>query len=453
MSRLTVLRPTVLRLTALRLTALRLAVLAALALLLSAPAQALDIKEVTSPGGIHAWLVEAHDIPFTALEIRFRGGASLDAPGKRGAVTLMTATLEEGSADLDSQGFAAAQEGLAAAFKFNVDDDALSISARMLTENRDKAVALLHGALSDPHFDQASVDRVRGQVLSIIASDTQDPGALAGEAFRKLAYGDHPYGSSANGTAESVQALTREDMFEAKARVMARDRLVVSAVGDITPEALGPLLDSLLGDLPATGAPMPPRAELGLTGGVTVVPFDTPQATVIFGEAGLPMSDPDFFAAYVFNEILGAGGFSSRLMDEVREKRGLTYGIYTYLVPKDLSETWQGSFASANGKVAQAIEIVKAEWAKAATGKVSDRELTDAKTYLTGAYALRFDGNGTIADILAGMQLNHMPPDYINTRNDKVEAVTKADIARVAKRLLKADGLRFVVVGQPEGLK
>ncbi|MFD2172871.1 M16 family metallopeptidase [Rhodobacter lacus] len=425
-----------------------------LALVLAAlPAQALEIEEVTSPGGIHAWLVEAHDIPFTALEIRFRGGASLDAPGKRGAINLMTATLEEGSAELDSQGFAAAQEALAASFRFDVDDDALAVSARMLTENRDKAVALLRGALIEPHFDQASMDRVRGQVLSIIASDEQDPNALAGKALRALAYGDHPYGSSLNGTVQSVQGLTREDLFDAKARVMAKDRLVVSAVGDITPAELGPMLDALLGDLPARGADMPPRAELKLTGGTTVVPFDTPQSVVAFAEAGLSMEDPDFFAAYVLNQILGAGGFSSRLMEEVREKRGLTYGIYTYLVPKDLSETWQGSFASANEKVAEAMEIVKAEWAKAATGEVTDKELADAKTYLTGAYPLRFDGNGNIADILAGMQLNHMPVDYINSRNAKVDAVTKEDIARVAARLLKPEDLRFVVVGQPAGLK
>ncbi|MBZ4020971.1 peptidase M16 [Rhodobacter sp. TJ_12] len=431
---------------------LRLAALTLFAALLALPAHALEIEEVTSPKGIRAWLVEAHDIPFTALEIRFRGGASLDAPGKRGAINLMTATLEEGSADLDSQGFAAAQEALAASFRFDVDDDALSISARMLSENRAQAVDLLRGALIEPHFDQASVDRVRGQVLSIIASDAQDPNHLAGETFRKLAYGDHPYGSSRNGTMESVQALTREDMFDAKARVMARDRVIVSAVGDITPEELGPLLDTLLGDLPETGAEMPPRAELGLSGGVTVVPFDTPQSVVVFGQDGIAMDDPDFFAAYVLNQILGAGGFSSRLMEEVREKRGLTYGIYTYLVPKDLAETWQGSFASANEKVAEAIEIVKAEWARAASGAVTEAELRDAKTYLTGAYPLRFDGNGKIADILAGMQLNHMPIDYINTRNEQVEAVTAEDVARVAQRVLHADALRFVVAGQPVGL-
>ncbi|HEY0275859.1 MAG TPA: pitrilysin family protein [Paenirhodobacter sp.] len=431
---------------------LRCAAVAMIALMAAIPAHALDIQQVTSPGGLKAWLVEAHDIPFTALEIRFRGGASLDAPQKRGEINLMTATLEEGSADYDSQGFAAAQEMLAAKFGFDVDDDTLSVSARMLTENRDKATDLLRGALTDPHFDQASVDRVRGQVLSIIASEAKDPGATAAQTFRKIAYGDQPYGSSLNGTTDSVKALTREDMFDAKARVMARDRMVISAVGDITPEQLGLMLDRLLGGLPATGAPMPAPVTPALTGGVTVVPFETPQSVVIFGQPGIALNDPDFFPAYVLNQILGAGGFSSRLMEEVREKRGLTYGIYTYLVTRDLANTWQGSFASANEKVAEAVKITQTEWAKAATGAVTDKELNDAKTYLTGAYPLRFDGNANIADILAGMQLNGMGVDYINTRNDQVNAVTREDVARVAKRLMDPSGLRFIVVGKPIGL-
>ncbi|WP_406721571.1 MULTISPECIES: M16 family metallopeptidase [Thioclava] len=423
------------------------------ALTLSLPARALDIEQVTSPGGLHAWLVEAHDIPFTALRISFKGGASLDAPNKRGEINLMTATLEEGAGDMSAQDFAAAEESLAAKFGFDVGDDTLTISAQMLTENRDQAVDLLRQALINPRFDQSAVDRVRGQVQAIIASNAQDPNAIASKTFAHEAFGDHPYGSSINGTAESVAALTREDMFDAKARVMAKDRMVVSAVGDITADQLGPLLDKLLGDLPAKGADMPAKAKLKLSGGTTVVDFDTPQSVVMFGQAGIGMEDPDFFAAFVLNQILGAGGFSSRLMDEVREKRGLTYGIYTYLIDQDLAKTWQGSFASANDKTAEAIKVVKDQWAKAADGKVSDKELADAKTYLTGAYPLRFDGNSQIASILAGMQLSDMPVDYINTRNAKIEAVTKDDIARVAKRLLKAEDLRFVVVGRPTGLK
>lgn len=430
---------------------IRAAFIALLALATPALAE-VPIQSVTSKGGITAWLVEDHEIPFTALEIRFKGGASLDAPGKRGAINLMTATLEEGTGDMDSRAFAKASESLAAQFSFDAGNDSVSISAQMLTENRDEAVALLRRALIEPSFPQVAVDRVRGQVRSIIQSSATDPNEIAGETFSKMAYGDHPYGTSLNGTLDSIATLTRDDLIDAKARVMARDRLYVSAVGDITPEALGVLLDDLLGALPETGAPMPSEAKLGLTGGVTVVPYDSPQSVVVFGEQGIAVDDPDFFAAYVANQILGDGGFSSRLMDEVREKRGLTYGVASYLVPRDHAAMWQGSFASSNEKVAEAIDVIRTEWRKMAEGPVTAKELDEAKTYLTGAYPLRFDGNGTIAGILVGMQMDGYPIDYPAGRNAKIEAVTAQDVARVSKRFLDADALRFVVVGTPVGL-
>ena len=234
---------------------------------------------------------------------------------------------------------------------------------------------------------------------------------------------------------------------------MARDRVVISAVGDISAAELGPLLDGLLGELPETGAPMPEHVTPRLDGRVKVVEYDSPQSVVMFAGPGLKMDDPDFFAAYVLNQILGAGGFSSRLMDELREKRGLTYGVYTYLVPKDYAELWMGSFSASNEKVPEAIALVKSEWAKAATGAVTEAELRDAKTYLTGAYPLRFDGNGQIASILIGMQMSGLPIDYIESRNAKVEAVSAEDVARVAKRLLSPESLTFTVVGKPEGLE
>jgi len=427
-----------------------LALVAALGMAVPAHAT-IEIAEVVSPGGITAWLVENHDIPFTALEIRFAGGASLDAPGKRGAINLMTGLLEEGAGTLDAQGFAEAAEALAAEFRFDVGDDLLSISARMLTENRDQAVALLRLALIEPRFDEAALERVRGQVISIIDADARDPEAIVSATFARLAWGDHPYGNSLNGTMESVAALTRDDMIEAKARVMARDRIRVAAVGDISAAELGTLLDALLGGLPETGAPLPPRADLALTGGVTVVEYASPQSIVMFGHAGLPITDPDYFAAYLLDHMMG-GGIGARLMVELREKRGLTYGVSSFLVPRDLSETWQGYFASANEKVAEAVALVRAEWARMAQGGADEAELEAAKTYLTGAYPLRFDGNARIASILVGMQHQGLPRDYIDTRNARVEAVTMDDIRRAAARLMAADALRFVVVGQPVGL-
>jgi len=433
---------------------IRMVLAAAVALVLTLPARAaVEIREVTSPGGITAWLVEEHSIPFVALDIRFKGGTSLDAPGKRGAINLMTALLEEGAADRDAQGFAAEAEALAARFRFQAYDDTILVSASVLTENRDAALELLRTALVAPRFDADAVERVRGQVIANIRSDATDPNAIAGRRFDEIAYGDHPYATSGDGTIESVSALTRDDLVAAKDRVMARDRVFVGAVGDITAEELGALLDRLLGDLPATGAPMPERAAVTLTGGVEVVDFDTPQSVVVFGHEGIGRFDPDFFPAFVLDQILGGSGFGSRLMTEVREKRGLTYGIGTYLANFNQADLYLGQFASANERVAEAIEVVRAEWARAAAEGVTEEELDRAKTYLTGAYPLRFDGNATIAGILAGMQSEGLPIDYVENRNAYIEAVTLEDVRRVASRLLDPEALTFVVVGRPEGLE
>ena len=425
-----------------------------LTLLVAVPARAeVNILQVTSPGGLKAWLVEEPSIPFVALDISFRGGASLEAADKRGAINLMTALLEEGAGSMDAREFARASEGLASSFRFSVDDDELNVSARFLTQNQDASVALLKEALQNPSFDADAIERVRGQVLSSIQSSAKDPGDIARKTMDELLYGDHPYGSSLNGTVETVTNLTRDDLVAAHRDVMARDRIFIGVAGDITPQALGLLLDDLLGGLPETGAPLPARAEVNVPSGVTVVDFATPQSVALFAQKGIAQKDGDWFAATVMNHILGGGSFESRLMAEVREKRGLTYGVYSYLVPMDLAETYQGSVSSANDRIAEAISVIRDEWRKMAENGATQQELEDAKTYITGSYPLRFDGNQQIAGILVGMQMLGLPIDYIATRNDKVDAVTLEDVRRVAGELLDPEGLAFVVVGQPEGLE
>ncbi len=418
----------------------------------SAAIAAVEIKEITSPGGIEAWLVEEPSIPFTALEIRIRGGASLDEPGKRGATNLMMALIEEGAGDMDAQAFQTRREELAASFRFRAGDDLTSISAEFLTENRDEALALLREALINPRFDQDAIDRVRGQVLSGLASDAKDPNTIASDAFNAAAFPGHPYGTVMDGTVDSVTALTRDDIITAHRNALTRDRIYVGAVGDITADELGPLLDALLGDLPAEGPPLPPDVDFGLAGGTTVIDFETPQSVALFGHTGIERDDPDYMAAYIINEILGGSGFDSRLMTEVREKRGLTYGIRSYLVPKFHAEMVIGQVASSNDTIAQAIEVATDVWRGFAENGVTQEELDEIKTYLTGAYPLRFDGNGEIASILVGMQLTGLPPDYVINRNDILNAVTLEDVNRVAAYLLQPDNLHFVIVGQPEGL-
>ncbi len=432
---------------------LRLLSFAFVALLCAVPARAaVDIQTVTSPGGITAWLVQEPGIPFTALEIRFRGGSSLDPVGKEGAVNLMTALLEEGAADLDAQGFAKARDDLAAQFRFRSDIDTVAVSAQFLTENRDQAVALLRSALKQPRFDAEAVERVRGQVLAGLRSDEKDPESIASGIFREQAFEDHPYERDSDGTLETVPGLTRDDLVAAHAATMARDRLYVAAAGDISAEELGALLDTLLGDLPATGASLPGKADLTLTGGITVDPFPGPQSVILFGQGGMRTDDPDYFPALLLNEAMGGSRFSARLMTEVRAKRGLTYGIGTSLVGYDQAEMMMGQTSVANERVSEAVEVIRDEWRKVAEGGLTEAELEATKTYVTGAYPLRFDGNGPLASIMVGMQMMGLPADYPKTRNEKVQAVTMEDVQRVARELYTPDALRFVIVGEPQGV-
>ena len=412
---------------------------------------AVEIQEVTSPGGITAWLVEEPSIPFVAMDIRFKGGSSLDPEGKRGATYMMMGLLEEGAGDRDARAFTEATEAVAANFGFDTFRDSVQVEAQFLTENREESLALLRDAIKFPRFDQDAIDRVQTQIVSIIEGNETDPNDIAGTTLAALSYPGHPYATGQEGTVESVNALTRADLIAAHQAVFARDRVYIGVTGDISAAELGPLLDTLLGDLPATGAPMPVEAELALEGGQTIVDYRSPQSVVLFGHAGVDRDDPDFFPAFVANHILGGGGFESRLMVNVRERRGLTYGISSFLASRDYGNQWLGQFSTSNENVGPAIDLIQSIWDDMAENGVTPEELDAAQTYLTGAYPLRFDGNGRIAGILAGMQAQGLGVDYIETRNDQVNAVTLEDIQRVAAEHLVVEDMHFVIVGQPQG--
>ncbi len=422
-------------------------------LILALPARAeVDIQEVTSPGGLTAWLVEEHSIPFVALEIRFRGGASLDDPEAQGATYLMSGLLEEGAGGMNAREFTEAKENLATSIDFDIYGDTLTVSSRFLTENREASGDLVAAALSDPAFDDAAIERVRGQVLASLRARATDPQDIARDVMARAAYGDHPYGRYIGGTEDSVTALTRDDIVTAWQNAIARDRVYIAAVGDITPDQLGALMDRVLGDLPETGKAFPPEVEFAAAPGVSVTAFDTPQSVARLGQPGMEISNPDFFAAYILNTIMGGSGFESRLMQEVREKRGLTYGIGSFLVDSDYTEALMGSFSTMNARMSEAVAVVQEEWRRMAEEGVTEDELAAAKLYLTGAYPLRFDGNSRIAELLVGMQMDGYDRDYPKTRNDRVNAVTLEEANRVAAELFQPENLRFVVVGQPDGL-
>ena len=411
------------------------------------------IQRVISPGGIEAWLVEEHAIPIVAIEVSFDGGSVLDPKGKEGVANLMMGLLEEGAGDLDAVGFAQRADEIAARLGFGSGRENVSLSLRSLTENLDQTVDLMRLAIMHPRFDEEPVARVKAQIISSIKSSETDPNSIAGKAFNEMGFAGDPYGRPSEGTVESVTGLTVEDLKSARETLLNVGGAHIGVVGDITAAELAPLLDRLLGDLRDEPVEELPMTRFSAPAGVTVIDLDVPQSVAVFGHAGILRDDPDFIPAYVLNYILGGGGFASRLTVEVREKRGLSYSVYSYLSPRDRAGLYAGGVATANASMKDSIAVIRDEWRKMAEQGVTVEELGNAKRYLTGAYALRFDSNSKIANILVGVQAAGLPIDYTETRNSLVEAVTLDDIKRVAARILRPDDLAIVVVGRPEGLE
>ena len=430
-----------------------IAVFSILILLIKPLYAELNIQELTSQNGTKFWLAQEKSIPFVSLEIRFRGGTSMDDDKTLGAVSFMTAMLEEGSGELDAQAFSKARDSIAASFDFDVSRDSLSVSARFLSDTREEAIQLLKQALTRPRFDQEAMERVRKQIISIIVSNQKNQNKIAQSKLYELTFPDHIYSSNGLGSTDKITLINGNDLRQAHKVAITKDRISISVVGDISEIQAIEMLDELLENLPISSKLLPKRVRANLDLGTVLVDYPSPQSVAFFTFEGIGRTDQDFFAAFVMNHILGGGGFNSRLMKKIREERGLTYSVNTSLAQYDHAELYLGMFQSSNDKISEAIEILKREIALLANNGVNQEELDEAKKFLTGAYPLRFDGNVRIANILVGMQFMGLDKEYVKLRNVMVSEVTSEDVARVAKRLLSSKDFTLVIVGKPEGLK
>ncbi len=423
----------------------------ALALALALPAGATEIQRVRSPGGIEGWLVEDRSIPVISVRFAFRGGGALDPEGKQGLANMAAALLDEGAGDLDSRAFQEALDDIVASLGFDAGVERFHGSLRTLSEHRASAFALLAKALAAPRFDAEPVERIRRQIVAGLESGKDNPRRLAGRAWYRLVFGDHPYARPLAGTPQSVAAVTVEDLRRFVRERLVREGLVVGVAGDISPAELGLRLDEAFGALPASGAPgaLPEAVPKG--GALKVIQKQIPQSVVVFGQAGLRRDDPDFYAAYVMNHILAVGQ-SSRLNREIREKRGLVYSVSSHLAPFEKAGLIVGGLATANARVGTALDLLREEWGRMARDGVSEAELVAAKRFLNGAFPLRLDSTGSIARMLVGLQENRLGIDYVDRRSSLIGAVTAGDVQRVARRLLSPDKLTIVVAGSPEGL-
>ena len=427
---------------------------AILSFLLAPLAAAANIERVVSPRGIEAWLIEDHSNQLISVTIGFHGGSASDPKGKQGLARLAAALLDEGAGDMNSAAFQGRLDDLGIEFGFDADWDNFTGGMRLLSRDRDEAFRLLGLALGAPRFDADAVSRVKAQMLSAIAGDADDPETLAWQSWLRLALGDHPYTWPVKGTPASLAAISAADLKAFTARRLARDQMKIAVVGDIDAQTLAALLDRSFAGLPAKAAPIEvPQARFATPGGVAVIERDLAQSVVQFGQAGIARQDPDFYAAALIGDIMGAGNLTSRLEGSLREQRGLVYSVETYNAPYDHVAILGGSLATKNATAGEAITLVRAEWRRMHDEGPTAQELADAKTHMIGSFPVRFTSTYGAAQALLDIQLEGLPIDYVDHRETLYQQVTLEDARRVARKIYDDAALRFLVLGRPEGVK
>ena len=412
-------------------------------------AHAVDIKTVTSSKGIKALLVEDYTVPLVALQFSFKGGASQDNEGKEGAANLLTTMLDEGAGDIESKEFQIKLDDVGMTYKFGAGRDYFTGGLKTLKSNASDSFELMRLMLNAPRFDAEPVGRMKAALTNGLQREKTDPRSIAGKALREAVFKTHPYSRPGNGTVESLDTITREDLVDYHKRVFARENLIIGVVGAISAGDLKSVLDKIFGDLPEKAGLNPVPEFKVETGGTVHVDLPVPQTSITFALPGIKRDDPNFYTAYLVNYVLGGGTFSSRLYEEVREKRGLAYGVYSYLGTYDHAGMIGAGSATGAQNAGKTVEIIKAEMARMAKEGPTAEELEKAKKYITGSYAIsNLDTSDKIASVLVAIQQADLGTDYIDKRADYISSVTLEDAKRVAKKLFAGKPTQ-ITVGKP----
>ena len=422
----------------------------------SAVRAAIPIEHWTQPSGAQVYLVQSPAIAMVDVQINFDAGARRDPAGKPGLANLMASATAYGikargnAPALDENGVSDAWADLGASFGGSAGADRLSFALRSLTypDILEKAVALAARQLGEPAYPDAPWLRDRPKLLASLKESNTRPATLAGRAYARAVYGDHPYG--AEPTEESWNRISASDMRLLHAQVLRACSAKVSIVGALNRAQADALVARLLAYLPASGCDalpaVPEVAELTAAKEERIA-FASAQAHVLVGQPGMKRSSPDYFALTVGNHILGGGGFTARLTEEVREKRGLTYGVSSYFAPGLHAGAFTIGLQTRPDQAQQALDLVREVLAKFVKEGPTDKELQAAKDNLIGGFALRLDSNKKLLDNVSNIAWNNLPLDYLETWTTQVQKLNVDDIRAAFARTLQPEKMVTVVLG------
>lgn len=397
-----------------------------------------------------AWFSPTNQAPVITIKLHFPYGSSQDPAGKEGLAELTAQLLMEGAGSMDADAFNEALQENAIRLDVSAERDGLDVTVYTLTETLGQAVDMTRLLLTQPRLHEKDLERIKKRQLSYLAYEKQTPASVAGKALWQQALADHPYATPTGGTEESIQAITRNDIKQFAANALTLGGLRVGASGDVTPQTLATHLDMLLEGLPA-GQTDTPHTPATLTPAVKRIVMDVPQTTIMVMFPGISRQDPGFYPWVLADSIMGGSGFSSRLMENLREKQGLTYGIASGLSLNVLGNFWIIQMSTRNDKAGQAWQAIQAELARAAETGFTDQELQTAKDYENGAFALQLDSTRKLAGILISMQIQGLGQDYLKNRPAFLDAVSLDALNTTAKTLFNPQNFTAVFVGNPQG--
>jgi zinc protease len=415
----------------------------------AAQARAFEVQEVVSAKGIKAWLVESHNVPIISIMFSMPGGRNFETPGKEGAHALMADMLPEGAGPLSSDAFKAAKVRMTSRIAFFTGGDFTSGYLTSLSKNRDASVELLKQALENPQFEEASFARLRDQALQDASQGKVDQSTIADDSWFATAFPGHLYGRNGKGTANSLASLTTDDLRVLWKVTANRRDLQVAVVGDITPAELALLLDRTFGGLPDHPSRITTQKVEMAKGPIEKhINYDGPQTVIYFGNPALPGEGSEGLSSNVLAELLGGSASFARLNQALREKSGLTYGVSFIDYDWRYASVQLGTFSTATATAERALKLLKDELAKFAQSGPTAEELRKIKSYMNGAYVLRFSDNDSIAGELLFVMQRGNGVDYFKDRANKVNAITIEDVKAAAMKLLKPENQIVVVVGK-----
>lgn len=411
-------------------------------------AEIVPTKFVT-PNGMTVLVLEQHFLPIVEVHALIKTGSAQDAPDKAGLANLVASLLDEGTTTRSSKQLAEQIDFVGGALEVKASEDFTTASARVLKKDVDLGFTLLADILQRPAFLKPEFERIRSQILGEMASDNDDPGHVAMKAFNQLVFHGHPYRWPLNGTEESLGKITHADVLNFYAKEYVPAQVILTIVGDVTTEQVTGLVQTHFGAWKKSPPPVRnvKKAVPVERKTVQLIEKDLTQSNVILGHGGISRTNPDFYAVTVMNYILGAGGFSSRLMDSIRDKQGLVYGIMSHFDARLMPGSFWINFQTRTDATNQAIQGVLAEIKSIREGPVSDQELSEAKSFLVGSFPLRLDSTAKLAQVLAQVEFYGLGFEYFSQYPKWIERVTKEDVQRVAKQYLDPQRYALVVVG------